>query len=53
MRCFVSNFYYICNCKSSDFWGMKNFWAIYGSERNLLMNVEVSLRAIYTPPLLY
>ena len=33
-------------------WAMKNFCATYRSESDLLMNEEVSLRAIYTPPLL-
>ena len=31
-------------------WAMKNFFATYRSECDLLMNPEASLRAIYTPP---
>ena len=31
-------------------WAMNNFFATYRSESNLLMNEEVSLRAIHTPP---
>ena len=50
-RCYVAKFYYICNYKSSDFGAMKNFWAIYHSESDLLMKAEVSLHVVYTPPL--